>query len=148
MLYRVWCFHQVPAEERLHDDYRDAFLRGKLEPSGPCLLFLVQVVVLDLGESDGIEIGNVVGVYQSGEMVSDRVEVEEDWRVRDRGEGAFDANEFKNYLGKKKSAGEQVQLPEEFAAVVMVFRTFGEVSYGLVMEATAPIHLNDMVRNL
>jgi LysM domain len=107
-----------------------------------------QVVVLDLGESDGIEIGNVVGVYQSGEMVSDRVDVEEDWRVRDRGEGAFDANELKNYLGKKKSAGEQVQLPEEYAAVVMVFRTFGEVSYGLVMEATAPIHLNDMVRNL
>jgi hypothetical protein len=107
-----------------------------------------QVVVLDLGESDGIETGNVVGVYQAGEMISDRVEIDEDWRVRNRSEGAFDANEFANYLGKKKAAGEQVQLPEEYAAVVMVFRTFGKVSYGLVMEATAPIHLNDSVHNL
>jgi LysM repeat protein len=107
-----------------------------------------QVVVLDVGESDGIEIGNVVGVYQSGELITDRVKVEEDWRVRNRSKGAFDANAVRNYMGKKKAAGEQVQMPEEYAAVVMVFRTFGKVSYGLVMEATAPIHLNDMVRNL
>ena len=107
-----------------------------------------QVVVLDLGESDGIETGNVVGVFQSGAVISDRVSVEEDWRVRNRTEGAFNANTLKNYLGKRKAAGEDIRLPEEYAAVVMVIRTFGKVSYGLVMEATAPIHLNDMVRNL
>jgi hypothetical protein len=107
-----------------------------------------QVVVLNLGESDGIETGNVVGVFQSGAVISDRVNVEEDWRVRDRTEGAFNGNTLKNYLGKRKAAGEDIRLPEEYAAVVMVIRTFGKVSYGLVMEAMAPIHLNDMVRNL
>jgi hypothetical protein len=107
-----------------------------------------QVVVLDLGESDGIETGNVVGVFQSGAVISDRVNVEEDWRVRNRTEGAFNANTLKNYLGKRKAAGEDLRLPEEYAAVVMVIRTFSKISYGLVMEASAPIHLNDMVRNL
>lgn len=107
-----------------------------------------QVIVLDVGESDGIEIGNVVGVYQSGETINDSVNLDEDWRHRGGGEGAYDADAFMAYLGNKKAAGEKIQLPEEYAAVVMVFRTFGKVSYGLVMEASAPIHLNDMVRNL
>ncbi|NKB38071.1 MAG: LysM peptidoglycan-binding domain-containing protein [Gammaproteobacteria bacterium] len=107
-----------------------------------------QVVVLDVGESDGIENGNVVGVFQSGAIISDRVNVTSDWRVREKGKGVFDGEAFKDYLGRKQAAGEDVQLPEEYAAVVMVFRTFGRISYGLVMEATAPIHLNDMVRNL
>jgi len=107
-----------------------------------------QVVVLDLGKSDGIEIGNIVGVYQSGEIISDRVNIDRDWRVRDRSEGAFDAEALRDYLGRKQVAGEEIELPEEYAAVVMVFRTFGDISYGLVMEASAPIHLNDMVHNL
>ena len=107
-----------------------------------------QVVVLNIGESDGIEAGNVVGVYQSGKVIADRVNVAKDWRVRDRSDGAYDGDAFKDYLGRKKAAGEEVQLPEEYAAVVMVFRTFGRISYGLVMEAIAPVHLNDMVRNL
>lgn len=107
-----------------------------------------QVIVLDVGESDGIAIGNVVGVYQSGEIISDRVNLDEDWRHRGGSEGAYDADAFMAYLGKKKAAGEEIQLPEEYAAVVMVFRTFGKISYGLVMEASAPIHLYDMVRNL
>lgn len=107
-----------------------------------------QVVVLNIGESDGIEAGNVVGVYQSGKVIADRVNVAKDWRVRVRSDGAYDGDAFKDYLGRKKAAGEEVQLPEEYAAVVMVFRTFGRISYGLIMEATSPVHLNDIVRNL
>ena len=104
--------------------------------------------MLDVGKSDGIEIGNVVGVFQSGDVINDRVNVEKDWRHRDNGGGAFNADALKDYLGRKKASGEEIELPQEYAAVVMVFRTFGGVSYGLVMEANAPVHLNDMVRNL
>lgn len=107
-----------------------------------------QVVVLDVGQSDGIENGNVVGVFQSGAVISDKVNVSSDWRVRKRGKGAYDGEALKDYLGRKQAAGEAVQLPEEYAAVVMVFRTFSQISYALVMEASAPVHLNDMVRNL
>lgn len=108
-----------------------------------------QVVVLDVGESDGIENGNVVGVFQSGEVISDRVNVDAKWRrSAGKSDSVFDGDAFMDYLGRKKAAGEKVQLPEEYAAVVMVFRTFGSISYGLVMEAIAPVHLNDKVRNL
>lgn len=37
------------------------------------------------------------------------------------------------------------ELPDEEAALLMVFRTFKKVSYGLVMNATQPVHLNDAV---
>ena len=108
-----------------------------------------QVVVLDVGESQGLTNGNVVGVYQSGDIISDRVNADAQWRrAGEKGESAFDGDAFMDYLGRKKAAGEPVQLPDEYAAVVMVFRTFGNISYGLVMEANAPIHLNDAVRNL
>ena len=107
-----------------------------------------KVIVLDIGSSGAIENGNVVGVYQTSEVVTDKVGVTGDWRYRRKGEGAFDGDGVKDYLGWKKAKGESIQLPEEYAAVVMVFRTFGNISYALVMEATAPVHINDMVRNL
>jgi hypothetical protein len=78
------------------------------------------VVVLDLGAVDGIEPGHVLAVHKTGAVVPDRVHP-----VRN----------------------ESVRLPDERAGVLMVFRTFERVSYGLVMTATDAIHLLDTVRN-
>jgi hypothetical protein len=94
-----------------------------------------QVVVLDVGAREGIETGNVLGVYQSGKVVTDRV-------------GQKPAHEFIEYLGRPKSGDRTVQLPEEYAGVVMVFRTFPQISYALVMETRGPLKLYDAVRNL
>lgn len=98
-----------------------------------------QVVVLDRGTNDGIEVGNVFGVYQRGKVVTDKV--------------AKPGKSFNNwpiveYLGKSKAAEEEVTLPEVRAGVVLVFRTFERVSYALVMEALRPIHLYDTVKGL
>jgi len=79
-----------------------------------------QVVVIDVGASDGIRTGNVLGVYQTGEVIID----------------------------KANTQGAKVTLPDEYVGVLLVFRTFNNVSYGLVMEAISTIHLNDAVRNL
>lgn len=99
-----------------------------------------QVVVLDKGDVDGIRIGNVFGVYQSGRVVSDKISA---------GSGnAFTNSALVEYLGKPRAAGELVELPEVYAAVVMVFRTFDQVSYALVMEAVRPVHLHDTVKSL
>ena len=38
-------------------------------------------------------------------------------------------------------------LPDEAAGTVMIFKTFGDISYALVMEATRAIHKYDHVRN-
>jgi hypothetical protein len=133
-----------------------------------------QIVVLDLGTNDGMEIGNVLGVYQSGNVVKDYTaavarEKEEDERrivlphedtsgfdrglsavlndVRDT-KRAFDKTDLAGYLGRPNSTPEEVELPEEYAGVMMIFRTFENVSYALVMEAVSPIHIYDAVKNL
>lgn len=79
-----------------------------------------QVVVVNLGENEGVEPGNVLGIYQSGYVVQDSV------------------------AAKK----ENIKLPEEYVGVVMVFRTFNKISYGLVMETHGPVHVHDTVRSL
>jgi hypothetical protein len=78
-----------------------------------------QVAVINLGTKDGMEKGHVLAIHQSGRTVVDRI----------------------------GGSREKVTLPEERAGVMLVFRTFDEVSYGLVMDATRPIALGDAVRN-
>jgi hypothetical protein len=77
------------------------------------------VVTLDLGERDAIEIGHVMRVFQQGDVIKDPVS------------GKF---------------GDKVKLPDEEAGILMVFKTFEKVSYGLIMSATRSIHINDYVR--
>ncbi len=80
-----------------------------------------QVIVINRGTRDGLEVGNVLRVWQAGGRVADRV---------------------KSGLTSRK-----VQLPDEPAGVSMVFRTYDRVSYALVMEATSEIHVMDAVKN-
>ena len=75
------------------------------------------VVVLNRGTSDGLAVGDVLTVFQDGAEVMDHVE------------------------------GGTVKLPDESAGTIMVFKTFGDISYALVMEATTAIHNYDWVRN-
>jgi hypothetical protein len=77
------------------------------------------VVVLDRGARDGLQPGTVLRVDRRGETVRDVV----------RGQGAT------------------VTLPDEEAGYLMVFRVFDRVSFGLIMNATRPMHLLDRVRN-
>ncbi len=75
------------------------------------------VVVMNRGSADGLTVGDVLTVFQDGPEVVDHVE------------------------------GGTVKLPDESAGTIMVFKTFDEISFGLVMEATTAIHNNDHVRN-
>jgi len=77
----------------------------------------MDVVVINKGERDSLKSGNVLAIYQKGEMVKDRVR------------------------------GDLVLLPEERVGLAMVFRTFEKVSYALVLEADRPLDLHDLVRN-
>lgn len=101
-----------------------------------------QVVIMDVGTQDGLQRGNVLGIYQSGKVVEDDVQMNKSGRKN------INDTALVEYLGRPKPAVRTVQLPEEYAGVVMIFRTFDRVSYGLIMEATASIHLHDAVRNL
>ena len=98
-----------------------------------------QVVVLDRGIADGVKIGNVFAVYQQGKVIRDKVKTSSK---------AYENTELIDYLGKINRQGEPVILPNVRAGVAMVFRTFDRVSYALVMEATIPIHLHDIIKSL
>lgn len=73
-------------------------------------------VVLSVGARDRVEPGDVFAIYSQGEQLRDPV------------------------------TGESIQLPAEEAGVLMVFRTFDRVSYGLVMRATNVISIGDEIR--
>ena len=76
-----------------------------------------QVVVMNRGSNHGLSVGDVLSVFQTGEVIKDRVR------------------------------GGKVTLPDEKEGTIMVFKTYDRISYGLVMEATDAIHLLDTVRN-
>ena len=94
-----------------------------------------QVVVLNRGDRDGLEPGHVLTVMRRG------VEVE------DRG-GNREYREFTSRRNQSKGLfGEKVQLPDEQAGTVMVFKTYERISYALVMEADEAIKILDGVVN-
>jgi LysM domain len=78
-----------------------------------------QVVVLNQGLNDGLQPGHVLAVYHAGDTVRDTV----------------------------ADKGTEVTLPDTRSGLLMVFRVFDKVSYGLVMTAHRDIHLYDMIRN-
>ena len=123
-----------------------------------------QVVVVDVGNDDGVEVGNILGIYQSGKIVKDEVATDikgKEKIVIDENDalgGAiddirnsltdFNNSELVEWLGKPNTKPELVELPAEYTGVLMVFRTFDNLSYGLVMKAANPIHILDSVKNL
>ena len=79
----------------------------------------LQVVVINKGERDGLEVGNLLATYTSGSEVRDR----------------FD------------NKNRKIKLPDERSGLIMVFKTFDRVSYALTLESGRVIHRNDVARN-
>lgn len=77
------------------------------------------VVVLNRGEKDGLAPGHVLAVLQKGA------------RVNDSRQWIFGS----------------VDLPDERAGLMMVFKTYKNLSYALIMEANRAMHINDRFEN-
>lgn len=77
----------------------------------------MNVVVISKGDRDGLEEGNLLAIYKTGETVRDPV------------------------------TGDMVKVPDFRAGLLMVFRTFERVSYGLVLRAERPLKVHDRIRN-
>ena len=76
----------------------------------------MNVVVINKGEREGLQVGHVLAIYRAGERVRDSI------------------------------TGEIVEMPGPRAGLMMVFRTFEKVSYGLVLKATRPLAVMDKVK--
>ena len=91
-----------------------------------------QVVALNRGSSSGLEPGHILAVYQRGDAVRDTF-----------AEGGLSARRKSH----SSNFGSNVQLPDERAGVVMVFKAFDKLSYALVMETTHEIRQGDRAKN-
>lgn len=100
-----------------------------------------QIVILDRGATDGLKVGNVLGIYgEKGTVVTDKIASEKT--------DALNKTRLMQYLGPFKGPDKKIKLPEDLSGVLMVFRTFDRLSYGIVMEAYEPMHIDDTVKNL
>jgi len=102
--------------------------RIMLVSNGVTVIGQYEVVVINRGTIDGLAPGNVLAVFQSGEVIPDTAN-----------RGFLNSG---SRLGSKK-----VHLPDERSGTFMVFKTFEHLSYGLIMEATNIIRVGDRVVN-
>ena len=77
-----------------------------------------EVVIINRGSREGIEIGHVLALY----------------RVRP------------SVVPPNSTDGEKVKLPAERYGMLFVFRVFEKVSYGLVLNSTRPVNVLDVVQ--
>lgn len=77
------------------------------------------VVAINRGSSQGVKPGHVLAIWEAGEQVLDKSE---------------------NSLSRK------VTLPEERIGLLMVFKTYYRMSYGLTMESSREVKVGDTVR--
>jgi len=80
-----------------------------------------QVVVINLGTTSGMQVGDVLAVETRGGSFIDP-----------RGRGGY----------------ERINMPSTRTGVVMVFKSFDDVSYALVMESTLPVKLHDTITGI
>ncbi|HKM36447.1 MAG TPA: LysM peptidoglycan-binding domain-containing protein [Thiopseudomonas sp.] len=86
-------------------------------PRGVSQIGQFDVVTLNKGARDGLVVGSVLAVYKTGETVRDRI------------------------------SGSSVKIPDERSGLLMVFRTYDKLSYGLVLYASRQLSVMDKVKN-
>ena len=102
-------FHPRPPGVALDDGFMIAI------DGGVSQIGTTDIVVLNKGRRDGLEVGHVLAIYQTGELVFDEV------------------------------AGENVMLPDVRAGLTMVFEVFEKASYAIVLKADRPLKVMDKV---
>ena len=83
------------------------------------------LVALNRGANHGLGVGHVLAIERDGELVRD---------------GSCRRSGLKLCTGTLK-------LPDDRAGVVLVFKTYDRMSYGLVLQTAVPVAVNDHVRS-
>jgi hypothetical protein len=87
------------------------------------------IVAINRGTSQGVGPGTVLAVDQVGETVADR------------GVAAYDM------WGRPDTFAHSVKLPNERAGTLLVFKSYDDMSYALVVGASEQMEVADIVRN-
>jgi hypothetical protein len=84
-----------------------------------------QVVAVNRGARHGLESGHVLAIDQKGEVIPDQ---------------SCKRSSLSWCIGKS------LQLPDERAGTLLVFKTYEQMSYGLIVSASVPVRVADRVR--
>ena len=74
-----------------------------------------QVIAINRGAEDGMEVGNVLALLSGGQRIKDKTDAQ----------------------------GAMIRLPSEYNGLAMVFRTFERVSYALILQARDGVRVGD-----
>jgi len=112
----------IPSPPRAQTNGRIIAVSG-----GVTIIGQYNVVVVNRGARDGLAPGNVLAVYDTGPVVDD--------------------TDKKGFFNLDRLGAKKVQLPSERTGTFMVFKTFDNISYGLIMEATDLIQVGDKIQS-
>lgn len=84
-----------------------------------------QIVSINRGKKDGLDLGTVLELYRFGEIVTDRTDKSSSWSY-----------------GKQK-----VKLPDHQYGNLFIFRVFDNIAYGLVMQVTDSVKVGDVAKS-
>lgn len=135
-----------------------------------------QIITINRGARDGVEVGHVLASYRRGQVVTTRPSQDLEspkwmsnwewgkwswpsWPSWTWGTGDTKAvhvvpapapyqpaEEPKGSSGAAIVVGQELRLPDERNGLIFVFRVFEKMSYAMVMKATKPIYINDVVQ--
>jgi hypothetical protein len=95
-----------------------------------------EIVVIDQGEKQGVEVGHVLAVYRQVKPIADpRPNTAREQIIRG----------FDNTTWYQKP--NMITVPDERIALVFVFRVFENASYAMTLNTTDPVSVGDFVRN-
>ncbi len=97
------------------------------------------VVVINRGEREHMEVGHVLSIYRTGSTIVDQEATKR--RKNDPNVSTWD-----KLTDSVTNSKEMVTLPDEHAGRLMIFRTFEKVSLGLVLKAEKTIYVLDKVK--
>ncbi len=125
---------------------------GSLQETGPS-----SIVALSKGSSDGLEVGHVLAIYRSQKNSRYTQRIQPLFgRSGPTGDDAHIDYYNPQLLprdgplydrGRLIKESDIAKLPDERYGLVMVFRTFDRAAFGLVMQASRPVSVLDVVTN-
>jgi hypothetical protein len=89
-----------------------------------------QIIAINAGANQGVEPGHVFSAFRPGKRIQDEVKYPT---------GSWESNKTVN--------AKMVTLPDQFSALVLVFRVFDEVSYAIIMSGKRPVRERDKLKH-
>jgi hypothetical protein len=117
-----------------------------------------QIVSLNRGSRDGLQVGHVLASYHRGEVVDTTGRIRGYIDTKQKPLWSFETtpvNVVPDPPGSSApydpkvgvaATGTTLKLPDERNGLIFVFRVFEKMSYGMVMSATRPIYIGDVVQ--